>query len=158
MSAEALRLARLLLDGDLDAARSLAERISSRHDAARQTRLDRTRRRRLDAARQTQQEAAGRVELRGAALERERGRCALVRLAGSPCGGALHMHHVVGRHDERLATVAMLCFEHHEGRFGVHGSHPERALRALASYCELHDMLDAQAAVLRRILGLTPAP
>lgn len=99
--------------------------------------------------------APTRSELRAQAIERD-GNCVL--RSGCVSRGAPHMHHVVGRHDERLETVAMLCWGHHDRHspISVHAGHVP-TLRALYAWCVEHDSADAARAVTRKLSKIEEA-
>lgn len=55
-----------------------------------------------------------------AVLERSKGLC---EVCGSNGNGIVELHHVVRRKVEATPeNCIMLCYEHHRGTFGVHGS------------------------------------
>lgn len=120
--------------------------------ASRSRKAVKSRGRRRDAAETKAERKEARAEVRAAAMERERGKCAVCGKPNSEWE-RLHLHHLAGRHNESLETVIMLCaFDHrmvHDGNIPV--------LKVIAAHCVGHGMKAGALAVGRRLAGIEDA-
>lgn len=82
-------------------------------------------------------------------MERDGHRSVLSFIPDTPYS-PLHMHHIIGRHDERLETVAMVTLDEHEGPGSLHAGDLGK-LRSLAAWCVAKGYIDAARHLARRI-------